>query len=88
MFRRSSGAGGRGQRALCVGFKVTALIALMKRCGGDNQRELTVELSGQPRQEGRRQKHRHEHERDADDRPGQSSIALLAASRPGTPCST
>ena len=39
--------------------------------GGDDQRELPVELSGEPRQESRGNEHGHQHQRDAEDRTGE-----------------
>ena len=38
---------------------------------GDDERELPVELPGEPRQEGRRDEDRHQHQRDAEHRAGQ-----------------
>ena len=46
-------------------------------CGGDDERKLPIELSGQSRQEGGGDEHRHQHQRDADDRTYQLVHRLL-----------
>ena len=48
--------------------------------GRDHQGELGEHLAGQAGHEGGRQEHRHQHQRDADHRPEQLAIALMAAS--------
>ena len=88
MFRLSSGTGGLSQRAHWVGFRVIALIALMKAVAAITSANWRKSCPVRPGRNAAGMNTDISTSVMPMTGPVSSSIALPAASRPGMPCST